>query len=148
MTAYSTLETLCDAMQQAGAGVSGVNCAPDKPPETPFAFPFLVTFPEAFQFHPDCDKLLTFTYDIVQQLHVARQFLPNDIDRAYPFAESIPKAVYTILRTAGQSVQVSRGQWGPMAWGYEDENGNPTEIQTIGFTWIWSGVKVQFDYTT
>ena len=140
--AFASLEECVDAIQGAAA-VSGVKYAPTKPPEYPNDYPFVVTYPTTMRHMQGPAGAITYLYDIVVELHIDRGDLPNDVDMAYPYAESIPNAVYGILNTNAAASAGGSGRFGALSWGFdEDEQGNEVPHPTIGFSWTWSEVKI------
>lgn len=137
---FTSLEAALDAIQTACASVSGVLFAPTKPPEQPNDFPFVVTYPTSFGHKQSPMGMITYLYDIVVELHVARSDLPNDVDLALPYAESIPNAVYDCLNDNTAAQGEGTGRFGALSWGI-DEYGN--DIPTIGFSWTFAQVKIQ-----
>lgn len=138
---FATLEACLDAVQGACANVTGVKFAPIKPPEQPNAFPFVVTYPGAFTHHQGPAGMITYLYDVVVELHVARAELPNDVDIALPYAESIPSAVYGVLNSNAAAQGDGSGTFGALGWGIGPD-GKPL-VLTIGFSWTFGQVKIQ-----
>jgi len=136
----TALEQIQAAMRKYTSGIQSI---PDYAPEDNKAFPFLVTFPGTGQAEWRSISERHDTHNIVMQLHVARKNLPYDIAAAVGFVEAIPAAMKT-AEAAGElgaieNFSVMTYEFGPMAWASEEAN-------TVGFTWIISGVLITHAY--
>jgi len=140
--AFASLEECLDAIQTACAAVSGVKFGPTKPPESPNDFPFVVTYPTSITHHQGPAGYLTFLYDIVVELHIERSFLPEDTETAYPYAESVPNAVYDCLNDNAAAQGEGTGRFGFLGWGTDEDRDNQP-YPTIGFSWTFGKVKIQ-----
>jgi len=136
--AFTSLDNGIETVQTAVAGVSGVKYAPADPPEQANDFPFSVTYAGDFTIVQSPTGVLTYLYDFIVELHIARVDLPSDIAEAYGYAESIPLAVFECLNDNGVSQSECVGRFGFLGWG-----GGEDAAPTIGFQWRFTGVKIQ-----
>lgn len=142
---FSTLETALDAIQTACMVDTSIKFGPTKPPEQANDFPFVVTYPTTFTHKQGPMAMITYLYDVVVELHIARSDLPNDIDLALPYAESIPNAVYDCLNDNTAAQGEGSGRFGALEWGLDPDTGK--SIPTIGFSWTFAQVKIQKSLT-
>lgn len=122
-------------LQAKWLSISGVNSAPDYPPEAPGAYPFAVTYERrgrlagrSFGFG---DELVV----VFSELHVARAFLPRDIEAVMPYRDKF-LALLIADPTLGGTVSTltpNGVSWtfGRLGWGQEATTSQ--EPNTIGY---------------
>lgn len=129
----ATLTSVCLVMQQAAAGVTGINFAPDYPPESASDFPFVATMPNTLTLRLNTTEDFRTLWSITQELHMAQQDLPVDAELLIAYAESIPNAVIKALKAASIAFDYADGSFGALKWG---------AIPTRGFQWTYHDVKI------
>jgi len=133
----ATLETACAAIATACAAVSGVRQAPALPPEqiTAGNFPFVVTYPDSGTIGYNTPDDAIFLHNIIVEVHTARKDLPRDVDKIFPYIETIPAAIMAdpTLSTNVQTIGEISYTFGEMNWG---------DLQTIGIRFTLSEVKL------
>lgn len=116
--------------------VSDIQDVPEYAPEQLNAFPIVVVYPFEGEWKSNDSTFKTSLHTIIVELHVQRNDLPNAVQSAMAFSDSIPIALidglgtYTYIRT-WESI---RYRAGPMKW---------AEIDTWGFRWFIADVKLQ-----
>lgn len=134
-----TLDDVLGYLQTAGGGVTGIKSAPDYPPEQAGDFPFFVTYPGAFQGHQGPQGSMTMLYDMVCELHIARQnALPTEVEALLGYPESIAEALFEACNTYALAQNGIEGSFGALGWG---------DTKTIGFTWVVKEVKIITNFT-
>jgi hypothetical protein len=125
-------------VQTTIGALDGVKNAPEYPPEQSSSFPFSVAYMGSGEYPYATDKFtLDANHEIIIEFHVAKKILPRAIATAAPFVESIPAAIATDL-TLGSNVhgfERIEYEFAPdMFW---------DTVQTIGFRFVISGIKVR-----
>lgn len=135
----TTLTSVLSAIQAAGGAVSGIQSAPDYPPEQPGDFPFFVTYPGRFTGHQGPQGSMTMLYDIVCELHIARQGdLPVEVKALLAYPETIAETLFETCNANVLAQDGIEGTFGPLAWG---------DVPTLGFVWTIRAVKIVTNFT-
>lgn len=133
-----TLEGSLKYIQTLMRAVAGVRLAPEYPPEDPHGqFPFVACYPASGTWSVGPAGAATGWHNIIVEVHVAREHLPDDVRRVMPFAERIPAALLhpdnVKLGDNATSVQNISYSFGSLQWG---------DIPTLGFKFTLSAVKI------
>jgi hypothetical protein len=136
-TTNPDIEDLVGQIQTIARQVAGVRAAPNLPPEDLNQFPFLVTYPQQGRLGYTPQGWYQDFHTVVTEAHVARRELPRDAEAAYPFARSIPDALFNevSLSSSASSLNRIRYTFGGLGWG---SDGEPN---TLGFR-FYSEIKV------
>ena len=124
--------------------ISGIQEAPDYPPENISVFPFAVAYPG------DGEHIVgtlvnstgerKFLGQIVVEVHVARADLPSAVQSSIGFGDSVPNA---LLKNPTLNGTVSTFQSITQTFGELDWD----EVKTLGYRFIINGVKIQTTIT-
>ena len=127
----ATLESIIARIQTDVGAVTGIKKAPALPPENipTDLFPFVIAYPDsgAITFHTNTDTICLAR--VVVELHVTRKDLPLDLDKLYPYFESIPEAIMDDPTLNGNADTV-----GSISWQFGQLNWGDTETLGIRFT--------------
>lgn len=128
-----TLANALSIVIDAAGGVSGVNYAPDYPPEQIPDWPAVVVYPSTYRGQINTPEDFRMLHDIRAEMHLARRDLPEDFRRMLPFAESLTGALFGALH--GNQIAHSGviGRMEALSWG---------AVDTRAYTWTIRGVKV------
>ena len=101
----------------------------NKPPEKITTFPQAVVFPRSGSWMDGAAGTKKGIHTIVIQIHVARKDLPRDIDKAFPYGDTVPDRILSDPTLGGNvdTVVLSNGIryiFGPLDW---------ADSQTLGF---------------
>lgn len=131
----SDLADAIKALQGVVRDVAGIRNAPDYPEDGMNIFPYAVAYPVSGRFEPSAGYY-TVLHNIVIELHFARKNLPQDVEQALIYAESIPAAIMKDVQLGGkiQTISGITYVFGPLEWG---------GLDTIGYRWTLTDVKLQ-----
>ena len=118
------------------AAISGIKRAPFYAPENINEYPFVVAYMGGGVIEFDVALATAGRHAIILEFHVARKDLPNDIQNAAPYVESIPAAIMTDP-TMGGTVELFENityEFAPMRW---------DAVDTIGFRFTINGIKIR-----
>ncbi len=94
-TDLTTLETIIKAIQDVMLTVEGIHRAPDYAPGKALPYPFAVCFPDTGEFKNTTYQFITGLHRIPLEIHWAGfKDVSRDIEKALPFLERIPKALW------------------------------------------------------
>jgi len=142
----AAVQTVIGEIMDLMGALSGVKAAPDYPPEDMNSFPFIVAYegPGMWMWgtaggtYGEKKALLS----IIVELHVARQNLPNDAQRASYYSDAIPNAIMKGIRTdfLNNSIdaiqQIDTTGLIALKWG---------ETDTLGYRFTIQGIKIRSD---
>ncbi|MBT7070744.1 MAG: hypothetical protein HN975_07640 [Anaerolineae bacterium] len=129
-----TLQAAVEQVQDLMGAVSGVKSAPDYPPENINEYPFVVAYMGGGEIVFDTPSAYKGLHTIIIELHIARKDLPNDIEIAAPYVDSIPAALMADATLAG-TVNLFDNityEFTEMLW---------DAVETIGFRFSINGVS-------
>ena len=123
------LQSAIEAIQDVCLAVSGVRAAPDYPPESANAFPFVACYPVSGSFVGGPMGAMKALHGIAVEVHVARRDLPNDVQTIIGYGETIAAALLNAptLASTVDTIRADEGisyTFGGMQWG---------DTQTIGY---------------
>ena len=117
--------------------VSGINSAPDFPPDKMAVYPFVVTYPESGTIDAVFGSGTKGLHNIVIEVHLARKMLAVTVENAIAFVDSVPdelfKSLYDGDYTKFDTFQRLTYELAAMEWG---------GIETLGIRFVMEGVKV------
>jgi hypothetical protein len=126
----------------------GIRAAPEEPPDSINAFPFIVVYDGGggiwSSYTPSAKQWLG---SIVVELHVGRKDLPHDFQNAQIWSEVIPNALLKQVATSSGDRfnstvdaigNITVSVFGALGWG---------DIDTFGYRWTINNVKIQSTIT-
>jgi hypothetical protein len=132
------LQDVIDQVQAVVRAVSGMVKAPDEPPDQLNQFPFAVCYAGTGDLHIGPPEVMHGMHTLVLEVHVARRDLTRDVQRAMPFVDTVPAALFAAYAagtlTALDAMGHIRYEFRPLGWG---------GVATLGFRFWIDGVKVQ-----
>src|SRR5512139_3347037 len=128
-----TLQAAIAKIQDIAGAVSGIRAAPEYLPETINIYPFLVCYAGSGSYEYAPAGVMKGLHNIILELHIARKDLPRDTEKAMPYADSIPLAIFhdpTLGGTVSTFGRISY-TFGGMQYG---------DQMTLGFRFTLEGV--------
>ena len=127
-------------LQSKAAALSGMKEAPTDPPESINQFPFALTYVQNGSWTPESAGFSHALISLVTEIHIARNVLPLDIQKALPFFEPFLRAILNDLSLGStvDTIGLIEFSFGGMTYG--ESGGIP--VQTIGWKFTISDVKI------
>jgi hypothetical protein len=126
-------------IQNVVGALTGIQDAPDYPPDQINAFPFAVCYARSGTHDIGPPELKTSLHNIVIEIHTSRQDLPFSVESVVGYIDSVPNALFAKLQsatpfTAFETWGATRYEFGPLDWG---------GVPTIGIRFTLEQVKIQ-----
>ena len=142
--------TVVDALREIQAEVAsipGIRRAPQYIEDGAPPFPFVFAYPINGDLKYAPARTMTGLHNIVLEFHVARKDLARDVEKAFPYIDSIPKKImqalqerrFSTINTFGGTETNISYEFGPLAWAGQE---------TIGFIFTINNVKLQAEVST
>ena len=134
----ATIQDAIEGIQDLVGAVSGIREAPDYAPEGIRIFPFAVAYASAGSFEFGVAGEMKGLHDIAVEIHVARKNMRTALKTAMGFSDAVPAAIMADP-TLGGDVDT----FGSISYTFGAMNYG--EMQTIGFRFIVTDVKIRTD---
>lgn len=130
-TVYDAIKEIQDIV----GAVSGIQQAPDDPPEQINIFPFSVCYAYEGEYIWHHKASMRGNHNIRLEIHLARKDLPFDVKAAMAYCQNIPLALFNAAKfevdlTAVKNIQSIAYRFEPLGWG---------GTATIGFRFTITG---------
>lgn len=130
-TVYDAIKEIQDIV----GAISGIQQAPDEPPEQMNVFPFAVCYAASGEYIWHHKASMRGNHNIHLEIHLARKDLPYDVKAAMAYCQNIPLALFNATKfgvtlTAVKNIDRIEYTLGPLGWG---------GTATIGFRFVIVG---------
>lgn len=88
-----TTQAVIEKVQDIIGALAGISAAPDYPPDSLNAYPFVLAYQGAAEYKYNTPQDMKTLTNIDIELHISRKNLPTDVKRAMQFADTIPAAL-------------------------------------------------------
>lgn len=123
-------------VQDIAGAVSGIRAHPEYLPESINKFPFLVCYAGSGSFEIGPSGVMKGLHNIILELHVSRQNLPQDAKNVMQYSDSIPLALMADPTLGATVSTIGRISYTFGGMQYADQ-------LTLGFRFTLEGVKLQ-----